>query len=388
MKKNKFETLLVHAGEKPDPISGAIAPVLVRSKTYRQASFGKEAEYQYSRGKNPTRNILEEKVAALEGDGQATVFASGNAAVTMFLLTLTPGDHIVFCKEVYGGTYRILETVFKKYNIAYDFVDVMNREQLEKAITPSTKYIFVETISNPSLHVVDLRVIQALSKKYNVPFVVDATFSPPCSLQAFEYGAETVIHSLSKYCAGHNDVIAGALITRNKELHLKLKGLQRSVGAVLSPDECYRVIQGLKTLSLRWQRVSDTAHVVANYLYGHKKIKKVLYPGLVGHPYHRAAQKQFRGGSGAVVSFELDTTSLKKVKKFVEKVCEGGIITYGESLASPESLLAYPAFMSHRALPEKDRIKLGISASFFRFSVGFEDSKDIVECFKKALSCI
>ncbi len=384
----KFQTLLVHAGERPDPHSGAVAPVLVRSKTYKQNNFGEETEYQYSRGNNPTRSILEEKLATLEGDGQATVFSSGNAAVTMFLLTLNPSDHVLFCKEVYGGTYRLLEQVFKRFGLKYDFVDFSNQEEVESHILPETKYLFVETISNPSLHVVDLSLVRRVSEKYNIPFVVDATFSPPCTLRSFDYGAETVIHSLSKYCAGHNDVIAGAIITRNKALHEKLKGLQRSAGAILSPDECYRVIQGLKTLSLRWNQVSETAQAVAEYLSSHQRVRKVLHPGLPNHAGYEVSKKQFKSGYGAVVSFEIDTDDLEEIKRFVEEVTKDGVIIYGESLASPESLLAYPALMSHRALPKEERLALGISDSFFRFSVGFEDVRDIIRALRNGLSIL
>lgn len=396
-------TLLVHAGEKPDPITGAVAPVLVRSKTYRQSKFGVEAEYQYSRGKNPTRAILEEKLAALERDGAAgantsetyaTVFSSGNAAVAMLLLTLKPGDHIVFCKEVYGGTYRLAERVFKKFGISASYVDfgyygngdeksvqasrLLVKERVLAAINGNTRYIFVETVSNPSLHVTDLHLVDEISKESGVPYIVDATFSPPCSIHPFEYGAETIVHSLSKYCAGHNDVLAGAIITKNKVLHAELQFLQRTFGAILSPDECYRVIQGIKTLELRWGRVSGTAQKVAEYLSAHPRVRTVLYPGLPGHPGHLVSKKQFKGGFGAVVSFVLKTDLPHAIKKFVEGTERSGIIIYGESLASPESILAYPAFMSHKALPKEEREALGITDSFFRFSVGFEDAADII----------
>ena len=246
----------------------------------------------------------------------------------------------------------------------------------------------METISNPSLNVVDLAPVHLLSKKHGIPFVVDATFSPPCAIKTFEYGAETVIHSLSKYCAGHNDVIAGAVITKNIELHEKLKGLQRSVGAILSPDECYRVIQGLKTLTLRWNKVSESAQILAEYLLSRSEIKKVRYPGLTIHEGYNISSTQFKNGYGAVVSFELKTHDIDKIKKFVEVLTSNGIIIYGESLASPESILAYPAFMSHRALSEADRTSLGISKGFFRFSVGFEDISDILQSFEKALTSI
>jgi len=380
MSKNKlaFSTLLVHAGEKPDPVTGAIAPILVRTKTYKQPEFGKVSDWQYSRAKNPTRNILEEKLVALEGGGFATVFGSGNAATANFFLTLNPGDHIIFCEEVYGGTYRLATQLFNKFGIIFDFVDFSNLKKVKEAVKTNTKYFFVETPTNPSLHIIDLAKVSKLSKELKIPFVVDGTFSPPCSTKAFEYGAEIIIHSLSKYCAGHNDVIAGAIITKNEKIHEKFKFLQRTVGAILSPDECYRVIQGIKTLELRWKRVSASAQTVAEFLAKNNKLKKVSYPGLKNHPNHKVAVKQIKNGFGAVVSFELKNNQFSKIKKFVEKVTEDDIIVYGESLASPETILAYPRLMSHCSLTQEDRDSLGISDSFFRLSVGFEDPQDII----------
>jgi cystathionine beta-lyase len=323
----------------------------------------------------------------LEGavDAGTTVFSSGNSAVTSFLLTLKPGDHILFGKEVYGGTYRILETVFKKFGLLYDFVDFNNEQQVRGAIRPSTKYLFAESVSNPSLHVVDLLLLKNIFIDTNIPIVIDGTFLPPNAIQYFEYGAETIIYSLSKYFAGHNDVIGGAVVTRNKELHEKLKGLQRAVGAVLSPDETYRVLQGIKTLGLRWDRVCDTALKMAHFLESHSKIKRVIYPLLESHPDYEISKHQLLNGAGGVVSFELYENDLLRVEKFVNKLTENDVVLYAESLASPQTILAYPAWMSHRAIPVDDRVALGISDSFFRLSVGFEDVGDIIREFKKAL---
>ncbi len=384
-KRRGMGTLFVHAGESPNPITGAIAPVLVRTKTYAQKTFGEEAPWQYSRGKNPTRSILEEKLALLEGAGEATVFGSGIAAEAMFFLTLNPGDHIIFCQEVYGGTFRLMDSLFSRFGIAFDFVDFSRASEVRKFIKPTTKYFFIETPTNPSLHVIDLGLARRLSKETGIPYVVDMTFSPPCATRAFEYEAETVIHSLSKYYAGHNDVIAGAVITRNHKLHEKLKFMQKTVGAILSPDECYRVIQGAKTLELRWERTSKSALCVARYLSSHRRVRKVLYPGLENHPNHSVAKKQMKNGFGAVLSFELATDDLSRVRKFVESIQKGGLIVYGESLASPETILACPPLMSHKSLPRDVRLSLGISDSFFRLSLGFEDSQDIIAELKRGL---
>ncbi len=384
----KFSTRLIHSGEAPDKETGAVAPILVRSKTFAQKEFGIESEFQYSRGKNPTRKKLEEKLVELEGDGQATVYASGIAAEAAFFFALSPGDHILCCQEVYGGTFRLLDQLLSQFGISFDFVDFTSEASIRAGIKPSTKYLFVETPSNPSLHIIDLSLVSKISRETNIPFVVDATFSPPCTLQSFEYGAETVIHSLSKYIAGHNDIIGGAIITKNKKLHERLVFLHRTLGAILSPDECYRVLQEVKTLELRWKRVSETALVIAQFLEGHSQIEKVLYPGLPSHPGHAIAKKQNRDGYGAVLSFVLKNTTHTKLKKFVNSLRTHSPIIYGESLASPETIIAYPPLMSHKSVPREIRESLGITDGFFRLSVGFEDPKDIIFGLEQALKDI
>lgn len=398
-KRNKvgvgFSTRVVHAGEVPDPVTGAVAPVVVRSKTFRQSKFREEAEYQYGRGKNPTRAALEDKLASLEtcplngvneyGEVFASVFSSGNAATTNFFLTLNPGDHILFSKEVYGGTYRILDKIFKKFGVLYDFVDFNDEKQVYSYITKYTRYFFIESISNPSLHVVDLNLAQKISLQTKIPIIIDGTFLPPNAIQYFNYGVETVLYSLSKYFAGHNDVIGGAIVTKNSELHEQLKSFQRAVGAILSPDEVYRVLQGIKTLPLRWDRVSDNAFKIGRFLESSPKIKRVVYPLLKSHPDYKIAKRQLLNKAGGVVSFELKTDDLKVVERFVNRLTQNETIIYAESLASPQTILAYPAWMSHRAIPAEDREALGISDSFFRLSIGFEDVEDIIAEFKNAL---
>jgi cystathionine beta-lyase/cystathionine gamma-synthase len=374
----QFSTKLVHSGEAPDRETGAVAPVLVRSKTFAQKEFGGESKFKYSRGLNPTREKLEEKLAALEGGGEARVFASGLAAETAFFLTLNPGDRVLCCQEIYGGTFRLFDQFLSKFGISCDFTDFGNEADIRAKITPQTKYLFVETPTNPSLHIIDLSLVAKISKATKIPFAVDATFSPPCATRAFEFGAETVIHSLSKYIAGHNDIIGGAVITKNEKLYERLTFLHNTLGAILSPDECYRVLQEVKTLELRWQRVSSTALSVAKYLEQNKQIEKVLYPGLESHPHHKIAKKQTRGGYGAVLSFILKKSDIKSLKKFIDTVQKRSPIIYGESLASPETIIAYPPIMSHKSLPKDVRDSLGITDGFFRLSVGFEAPEDII----------
>ncbi|HEX8236167.1 MAG TPA: PLP-dependent transferase [Abditibacteriaceae bacterium] len=381
-------TALVHGGERPDSVTGAIAPVLVRSKTYRQPHFGEESIWKYSRGTNPTRASLESKLESIEGDGQATTFSSGLGAITTLLLALKPGDHLLFSREIYGGTYRLLDQVFNSFGLTFGFANFEDKQEVARHITDSTRYLFVETPSNPSLHITDLQLAGEISRETGIPLLVDGTFAPPVTTRAFDYGAETIVYSLSKYFAGHNDVIGGAILTKNEALHTRLKFLQSSAGAILSPDECYRVIQGIKTLHLRWERVSDSAQKVAEYLQTHPAIKRVLYPGLATHPHHAVAQRQMKNGFGGVIGFETHCHDQARLHRFIESLEARGTVLYGESLASPETLLAYPLHMSHRSLPEADLINLEITKGFFRLSLGFENVEDIIDDFHRGLDVL
>jgi cystathionine beta-lyase/cystathionine gamma-synthase len=387
-KSQGLGTKLVHAGEPADPLTGAVAPVLVRSKTFRQPVFGEEASFQYSRGKNPTRNILERKLEALAGAGRATVFGSGDAATAMFLLTLKPGDRILCCRELYGGTVRLFDQLFADFGITADYIDIENIEAVRAAKTDKTVAIWVESPTNPKLGVIDLTKVGKIAEELDLRFIVDLTFAPPCTTDPFACGAETVIYSLSKYFAGHNDVIGGAIITRNEALHERLCWLQGSVGAILSPDECYRVIQELKTLELRWARVSRSAQAIAEYLDGRKQLAKVYYPGLAGHLGHAVARRQMRHGFGGTLSFDLKTQDLEQIGQFVDSLQSSGLVVFGESLASPETILAHPATMSHRGLTEAQRAERGIDNSFFRLSIGFEEPADIIAAFDEAFQVL
>ncbi|HEX8834006.1 MAG TPA: PLP-dependent transferase [Abditibacteriaceae bacterium] len=382
------DTVLVHSGDGPDAVNGSVAPVLVRSKTYRQPCFGEDAAWKYSRGTNPTRAALEAKLADIEGEGQATVYGSGLAAITILLLTLESGDHVLFSREIYGGTYRLLDQVFNRFGLTFGFADFSSEQEVQEKITPKTRYLFVETPSNPSLHVTDLQLAGDIAKATGIPLLVDGTFSPPVTTRAFDFGAETIVYSLSKYFAGHNDVIGGAILTRNAELHTRLKFLQSSVGAILSPDECYRVIQGLKTLHLRWERTCFNALKLAEYLQGHPAIKRTLYPGLPTHPLHEVAARQMSNGFGGVVAFETHCGDQGQLRQFIESLQARDTVIYGESLASPETILSYPIQMSHRSLPAEDLAALEITDGFFRLSLGFEHAEDLIEDFRRSLALL
>jgi cystathionine gamma-lyase len=381
-------TTLIHGGEVPDPLTGAIAPILVRTKTFQQPKFGQEAKWQYSRGKNPTRSILERKLESLVPGGKATVFGSGDAATTMFLLTLKPGDHLICCKELYGGTIRLFDQLFADFGIRATYVDVNNVKEVRGAKTDRTVAIWVESPTNPKLGIIDLAKVGELARELKIRFIADLTFAPPCTTDPFSYGIETIIYSLSKYFGGHNDVIGGAVVTRNQAVYDRLCWLQWSVGAVLSPDECYRLIQEIKTLELRWNRVSQSAQKVAEYLASRTDIKKVYYPGLSSHKGHEIAKRQMKNGFGSVVSFDLTASSNEEIAKFVSVLQDTGLVIFAESLSSPETILSHPASMSHRSLTQEKRNDLGIGNNFFRLSLGFEDPEDIIAALDIALAAI
>jgi cystathionine gamma-lyase len=385
-KKLGINTRLVHGGQQPDPQTGAIAPVLVRSKTFQQPIFGVESKWQYSRAANPTRSVLEAQLESIVGDGKAAVYGTGDAATTMFLLTLKPGDHLICCKELYGGTIRLFNQLFADFGIKTSYVDIEDIEAVKKVKTDRTVALWVESPTNPRLGIIDLFKVGEIAAELNLQYIVDLTFSPPCTTDPFDCGAQTVIYSLSKYFGGHNDTLGGAIVTKNEDLYARLRWLQWSVGAVLSPDECYRIIQGLKTLDMRWQRASQSAQTVAEHLNNHGQVKKVYYPGLSTHPGHATAKRQMKNGFGSALAFDLKSSDLDIIKKFVDHLKDSGLIVFGESLASPETILAHPATMSHRSLTQEHRDKLNINNNFFRLSLGFEDPADIIEAFNEAFA--
>ncbi len=383
--KHGIGTRLVHGGQTPDPLTGAIAPVLVRSKTFQQPVFGVESKWQYSRAANPTRSILERQLEAIVGDGQAAVFGTGDAATTMFLLTLKPGDHIICCKELYGGTIRLLNQLFAGFGIKTSYVDVEDIEAVKKVQTKNTIAIWVESPTNPRLGVIDLDRVGQIANQLKLRYIVDLTFSPPCTIDPFECGAETVVYSLSKYFSGHNDALGGAILTKNKGLYDRLRWLQWSVGAVLSPDECYHIIQGLKTLEMRWIRSSQSAQAISEFLQQHDQIKQVYYPGLPEHPGHQVSKRQMKNGFGSALAFDTVSDDLNLIRQFVTYLQNSQLVVFGESLASPETILAHPASMSHRSLTQEHRNNLQINNNFFRLSLGFEDPADIIRVLDEAL---
>jgi cystathionine gamma-lyase len=380
-KKRKFATEAIHAGQHPDPLTGAVMFPIYQTSTYRQESPGVfKNGYDYARTKNPTRTALEENLAALEGGNFGICFSSGCASIAAAVHLLNAGDHILACDDVYGGTFRLFDKVFSKHAIEYSMCDMSDPAKISKYIKPNTKMIWIETPTNPMLKILDIEKIAALAKKKKCLLAVDNTFATPFLQKPFELGADIISHSSTKYIGGHSDLIGGALIVNNKELASKLYFLQNALGSVPSPHDCFLLLRSTKTLHLRMERHCENAMKVAEFLSKHKKIGKVIYPGLKSHPGHALAKKQMKGFSG-MISAELKG-GLKETKSFLEKL---EIFSIAESLGGVESLIEHPAIMTHATIPPAQRKTLGISDSLVRLSIGIEDADDLIGDLRIAL---
>jgi cystathionine gamma-lyase len=375
-KQMKFDTQAVHAGQEPDPRTGAVMTPIYASSTYAQSSPGEHKGYDYARTRNPTRDSLEACLAALEGGAAAFAFASGMAAIGTVLETLDAGSHVVCMHDLYGGTFRILERVRKRSaGLAATFTDLSDPENLEKAIRPDTRMVWVETPTNPLLKVVDLARIAEVAKKHRLVSVCDNTFASPWIQRPLEHGFDVVVHSTTKYLNGHSDVIGGAAIVREKgELADKLAFLQNAVGAVPSPFDAFLTLRGIKTLALRMERHCGNAMHIAAWLQAHPKVERVIYPGLPNHPQHLLAAQQMNRRYGGMVTAILKG-GLPASRRFLER-CK--LFTLAESLGGVESLVEHPAIMTHASLPEDVRAGLGISDALVRLSVGIEDVEDLI----------
>jgi cystathionine beta-lyase/cystathionine gamma-synthase len=367
-------TLCIHAGQEPDPVSGAVMTPIVLASTFVQDGPGNYKNYDYSRAGNPTRTALEGCLAALEGAKHGVAFGSGCAATTALLLTLKSGDHVLCGDDVYGGTFRIFDKVMKQFGISSTSMDMSDPKKVEAAVRPETKMIWMETPSNPMLKVFDIAAIADVAKKKDLVLAVDNTFATPMLQQPLALGATVVVHSTTKYLNGHSDVVGGAALTSDAALGEKLHFIQKSVGGVPSPFDCYMVLRGLKTLAVRMKQHVQSAQVLVEYLSKHPKVEKVFYPGLATHPGHEVAKRQMKG-MGGMISFDLkggipaSTAFLKALRVFA---C-------AESLGGVESLAEHPAIMTHASLPPEARKTLGIGDGLIRLSVGLEDVEDLRE---------
>jgi cystathionine gamma-lyase len=382
----KFETKVIHAGQAPDPRTGAVMTPIYATSTYAQSSPGEHKGYDYARTRNPTRDALEACLAELEGGHTGFAFASGMAAIGTVLELLDSGAHVVAMDDLYGGSYRILERVRKRSaGLKATFVDLSVAGNLEKAITPQTRMVWVETPTNPLLKIVDLAAIAAIAKKHKLISVCDNTFASPWIQRPLERGFDIVVHSTTKYLNGHSDVIGGAAILRDDSLKEKLAFLQNAVGAVPSPFDAFLTLRGIKTLAVRMERHCGNAMHVAAFLSKHAKVERVIYPGLPSHPQHTLAAQQMNARYGGMVTAVLKggaEGALRASRRFLER-CH--LFTLAESLGGVESLIEHPAIMTHASLPEDVRAGLGIDEGLVRLSVGIESIDDLIAELNQAL---
>ena len=376
----KFDTKVVRASSIPDPTTGSVVPPIHQTATYVLEEVGKDKGFDYTRASNPTRALLEHHLAEIEGAKYGICFSSGMSAVDSVLKILKSGDHIVCSDDVYGGVSRHFNEVLVNYGLEFSYVNTSNPSEVEKAIKSNTKLLWVETPTNPLLKVTDLDAMNKIAKENKILFGVDSTFSTPVFLKPLEFGADIVMHSTTKYLSGHNQIIGGAILTDNEDIFNKMKFIQKTIGAVSSPFDCYLTMLGLRTLHLRMERHNDNAQAVAEYLESHDKVSRVAYPGLQSDPGHEIAKKQMQGFSG-MISFELKggIPAGKHVMNNV-KLC-----FLAESLGAVESMITHPATMTHADVPEEDRHARGLTDGLVRLSVGIEDKEDIIEDLKNAL---
>lgn len=378
--KMGFGTRAIHAGQPPELTTGAVMTPIFQTSTYAQSSPGVHQGYEYSRTDNPTRTAYQECVAALEGGKYGVAFSSGVAATSAILHTLKAGDHVVSCDDVYGGTYRLFDKIFKNQGIEFTFVDLSDLEKAKEAFQPNTKLLWMESPTNPMLKILDLKKLSELAHSKGALSVVDNTFMSPYFQQPLSLGADIVVHSVTKFINGHSDVVGGVAVTRSEELNEKLRFVQNSTGAVPAPMDCFLILRGIKTLHIRMERHARNAEAVARFLESHPNVEKVLYPGLESHPQHSIAKEQM-SGFGGMITFFLKG-GLPEARRFLEKV---QLFTLAESLGGVESLIEHPAIMTHASVPAETRQELGIHDNLVRISVGIEEIEDLLADLKQAL---
>ena len=378
----KFNTKTIHGGQHHDPSTGAVMPPVFQTSTFAQTSPGQPiGDYEYSRSSNPTRSALEEAFASIENGAKGLAFSSGLAATDCLLRSFKAGDEIITMDDLYGGTYRIFTKIYKDSGIVFHYVDMNNLDNVKAVINENTKMIWVETPTNPLMKLADIAAIAKITKEHNILFAVDNTFATPYLQRPLDLGADVVMHSATKYLAGHSDVIAGALIAKTTELGKQLHFQQFATGATLGPMDSFLVLRGIKTLHLRMQRHRENGEKVAEYLNNHPKVKTVYYSGLESHPYHEIAKKQM-SAYGGMVSFDFASEKKEDAISFLEKL---KIFTLAESLGGVESLANHPALMTHASIPEEKRLEVGITNHLVRLSVGIEDIDDLLQDLEQAL---
>ncbi len=385
-KKNSrgFSTLAVHAGQEPEPLTGAVSVPIYATSTYVQDELGKpRLGYEYARVTNPTRDRLQESLAALEGGADSRVFASGMAAINAICTMLKAGDHMVCSHNVYGGVPRLFNQILTNYGLEFTYVDTSDTRAVERAMRKNTRYVYVETPTNPLMTISDIRAIADIVHRRRAELIVDNTFMSPYFQRPIALGADMVVHSTTKFLNGHSDGLGGVVVTTTTEQNEQLAFIQKSAGAIMSPFECWLVLRGVKTLAVRMIRHDENGRGVADYLANHKKVKAVFYPGLPNHPQHELGGRQMTG-FGSMITFE--TGSLGNAKKLLKRA--KGTLSLGESLGGVETLISHPATMTHAALGEKGRRAIGITDGMVRISVGIEDLDDILSDLETSLAAI
>jgi cystathionine beta-lyase/cystathionine gamma-synthase len=377
-----FATTAIHVGQEPDPLTGAVSAPIYPTSTYVQEEIGKNKGYEYARVSNPTRDRLETNLAALENGVAAKVFASGMAAINALTSMLKAGDHVVAGHNLYGGTPRLFNQVLVNFGLTFTYVDTSDVNKVESALQKNTRFLFLETPTNPLMELCDLRAISDLSHRHGVEVVVDNTFMSPYFQRPIDLGADMVVHSTTKFLNGHSDGLGGVVVCTKPEQAEKLAFLQKCAGAILSPFECWLILRGVKTLAVRMEQHDRSGRTVANYLAKHKKVQKVFYPGLADHPQHELAKGQM-SGFGSMIAFE--TGSLENANKMLRKV---RVCSLAESLGGVETLISHPATMTHAGIGEEGRRKIGITDGMVRISVGIEDVDDILADLDQALAAI
>ena len=377
----KFATKAIHAGVHPDPATGAIMTPIYQTSTYVQEGVGNHKGYEYSRTLNPTRHALEKNIAAIENGKHGACFGSGLAAIDCVIKMLNPGDEIISTNDLYGGSYRIFNTIFAKYGLIFHFVDMQDPAAVAALVNENTKLIWVETPTNPMMNIIDIKAMADIAKKANAMLCVDNTFATPYLQNPLDLGADMVMHSVTKYLGGHSDVVMGALVCNDDALATEMYRIQNSSGAVTAPMDSFLVLRGIKTLHLRMQRHCENGERIARFLSTHPKVDKVYWPGFETHPNHHVAKAQMRG-FGGMISFTLKGNQLQAALDLVKKV---EIFALAESLGGVESLIGHPATMTHASIPKEVREQSGVVDSLIRLSVGVEDADDLIADLKQAL---
>ena len=376
----KFDTKVLHAAIKPDLTTGSIVTPLHQTATYVMEEVGKDKGFDYARSANPTRQMMEDHLAALDSGKYGVAFSSGMAAVDSCLKLLKTGDHVICSDDVYGGTYRLFNQLLINYDLHFTYVDTSFPDKIEKAIRPETKMIWAETPTNPLLKITDLNAVAKIAKKHDLIFGIDTTFITPVFLRPLEFGADLVIHSTTKYLSGHSQLIGGVVITNREDLFDQLKFVQKTVGAIPSPFDCWLTLLGVKTLDIRMKKHASNAQGVAEFLENHPKVASVTYPGLPSHPMYQVAKEQMSGFSG-MISFEL-TGGISAGKTLMNSV---QLAQIAESLGSVETMIAHPTTMPHAAIPKEERLASGLTDGLVRLSVGIENVNDIIHDLEIAL---